>query len=91
MNRPFPLLVLTRPSDAFGGIAAGREGWGWPLALYAAGAAVAAGLASWLPPEYMQAAFEGLTPPRHGFAFNLAMSLAGDQCSPRSGECWPTT
>lgn len=77
MKKSFPLLLLTRPSDAFGDIAAGREGWAWPLALYAAGAALSAALASWLPPEYMQAAFEGLTPARHGFGFNLAVSLAG--------------
>lgn len=32
----FPLKMLLRPGEAFSAAAAGRTGWAWPLALYAA-------------------------------------------------------
>lgn len=76
--RTFPLRVLTGPSAVFAEIAAGTTGWAWPLALYAASAALSALLSTLLPPEFVQSAFEGLSVPQgRGYLFNLAVALPG--------------
>lgn len=74
----FPAKVLLRPTETFSAIAAGKTGWGWPLALYAVAAASSAFLLSVLPPQFITESFEGAALPQgRGFWFYFAVSLPG--------------
>lgn len=72
----FPVKVLLEPAAAFGDIAAGRTGWGWPLAVYCLATAVSSLTFTLLPPEFIAEAFEGMGPlPDRGLAYNFLVSL----------------
>lgn len=74
----FPVNIILRPSETFAGIAAGKTGWGWPLALYALSIASSAFMLSALPPQFIAETFDGATPPQgRGFGFFLLVALPG--------------
>ena len=74
----FPLKVLTKPDEAFRGLAGDGAGWARPLALYALAMAAAALLFTLLPPEYLADSFEGFRFSRdRGFAFYFAAAFGG--------------
>lgn len=74
----FPVKLLLKPAEVFAEIAAGRAGWGWPLALYAASVASSAAMLRWLPPQFLAEVSGGAGPSAgHGFGWYLAVGLPG--------------
>ncbi|MDP2865375.1 MAG: hypothetical protein Q8O90_03945 [Elusimicrobiota bacterium] len=74
----FPVKVISRPSETFAGIAAGKTGWGWPLALYALSITGSAFMLSALPPQFIAETFDGAAPPQgRGFGFFLLVAMPG--------------
>lgn len=52
----FPVKLILSPAEVFAEIAAGKTGWGWPLALYAASILSSALLLSLVPAAFLAAA-----------------------------------
>lgn len=74
----FPMRMLLSPYRTFAALAAGRDGWGWPLALYALSALSSAALSLNLPQEYLGESLAGFGPDRgRGLAFYAAAGAAG--------------
>lgn len=74
----FPANIILKPSETFSGIAAGKTGWGWPLALYALSMAGSAFMLSALPPQFIAETFDGATPPQgRGFGFFFLVAIPG--------------
>lgn len=69
----FPLKLVFRPSEYFSDVAAGRAGWGWPLALYAADAAASALLITNISPDFLARASSDL-PTAAGITFASALA-----------------
>lgn len=78
MKDLFPLTLLISPSRAFGDIAAGRAGWGWPLLLCALSALASSALLAWAPPGFLAATAAGLPPQDGSFLYYAGVSLAGE-------------
>lgn len=77
-NSSYPVKVILKPSGAFADIAAGKTGWGWPLALYALSITGSAFMLAALPPQFIAETFDGATPPQgRGFAFFLLVAMPG--------------
>ncbi len=76
MKDSFPLKLLLRPALAFEALRTGEAGWGWPLALFALGAASSAALLALAPADFLAEAGSAL-PSDGGFAGFLAAGLAG--------------
>ncbi len=52
-NDSFPVKFITSPSATFAGIAGGKTGWAWPLAIFAASIISSALLLSSVPAEFL--------------------------------------
>jgi hypothetical protein len=74
----FPFRLTFRPAELFADMAAGRTGWGWPCAIYAAATLSSALLMADLPADFMARLASDLPVPAGGtFASYMAAGLPG--------------
>jgi hypothetical protein len=74
----FPVKIISRPTETFAEIAAGRTGWAWPLGLYFASTLSSSILLADIPAEFLARASAGLPMPAgKGFLACFTAGLPG--------------